>query len=44
MTEKIGEVCLNLDCYDGEDLYSDGDVEEELLDIVKHNSADRSPH
>ena len=43
MTEKIGEVCLNLDCYDGEDLYSDGDVEEELLDIVKHNSADRFP-
>lgn len=35
MTEKIGRVSLNLDYYDGEDRYSDGDVEEELLEIVK---------
>lgn len=38
MTEKIGEVVLNLEYYDGEDLYSDGDVEEELLDIAKNCS------
>lgn len=40
MEEKIGEVVLNLDDYDGEDLYSDGDVEEELLEIVKQYSPD----
>lgn len=37
MTEKIGRVSLNLDYYDGEDRYSDGDVEEELLEIVKNH-------
>lgn len=34
-TEKIGQVILNLDDYPGEDLYSDGAVEDELLNIVK---------
>ena len=37
MMEKIGRVSLNLDYYDGEDRYSDGDVEEELLEIVKNH-------
>ena len=32
--EKIGNVRLNLRWYDGEDSYSDGDIEEELLRIV----------
>jgi 2-polyprenyl-3-methyl-5-hydroxy-6-metoxy-1,4-benzoquinol methylase len=35
MTEYIGKVALNLDYYNGEDLYCDGPVEDELLDIVK---------
>lgn len=29
---------INTDYYIGEDLYSDGDIEEELLRLVKHNS------
>ncbi len=29
---------INLDFYTGTDFYSDGDVEDELLEIVKHNS------
>ena len=33
--EKIGSVLLDCTWYSGEDLYSDGDVEEELLDIVR---------
>lgn len=37
MTEKIGKVTLDTTWYRGEDLYSDGDVEEELLDIVKNH-------
>ncbi len=37
MIEKIGNVTLNLSYYRGEDLYCDGDVEDELLDIVKNN-------
>lgn len=39
MEELIGKVKLNLDYYDGEDSYSDGDVEEEILDIVKNHDA-----
>lgn len=35
MTEQIGKVTLNLSHYGGEDLYSDGKVEDELLEIVK---------
>jgi SAM-dependent methyltransferase len=31
----IGNVSLNLDYYSGEDLYSDGYVEEEILDYIK---------
>lgn len=38
MKEKIGNVILNLDNYSGKDLYSDGKVEDELLEIVKNYS------
>jgi len=38
MFERIGEVKLNLDYYGGEDLYSDGEIEDELLEIVGENS------
>ncbi len=34
MIEKIGKVTLNLEDYPGEDLYSDGKVEDELLEIA----------
>lgn len=37
MTEKIGNVILNYDFYDGKDLYNDGDfIEEHILNIVKN--------
>ena len=36
MTEQIGKVTLNLNHYGGEDLYSDGKVEDELLEIAKN--------
>lgn len=35
MIEKIGNVILNLSFYTGQDKYSDGDIENELLEIVK---------
>lgn len=38
MFEKIGGITLNYTCYPGEDLYSDGDVEDELLEIAKNCS------
>ncbi len=34
--EEVGKVRLDYSQYPGKDLYSDGDVEDELLDIVKH--------
>jgi 2-polyprenyl-3-methyl-5-hydroxy-6-metoxy-1,4-benzoquinol methylase len=34
--ENVGKVRLNLDDYEGRDLYSDGDIEEELLEIVQN--------
>lgn len=37
MNEKIGNVILNYTHYSGVDLYSDGDVEDELLDIVQNH-------
>lgn len=43
MTEKIGKVSLNLDYYEEKDLYSDGDVEEELLDIAKNHTPEEFP-
>lgn len=36
--DKIGKVTLNYTCYPGEDLYCDGEVEDELLDIVRNMS------
>ncbi len=36
MQECIGKVKLNLDYYPGADLYSDGEVEDELLNIVSN--------
>ncbi|MDI0265956.1 class I SAM-dependent methyltransferase [Clostridioides difficile] len=38
MEKYIGGIRLNFDFYKGNDLYSDGEVEDELLDIVKNNS------
>ena len=38
MEEKIGKVTLNYDFYQGDDSYSDGDIEEKLLEIAKSNS------
>lgn len=35
MVEYIGKVKMNYGCYTGDDLYSDGSVEDELLDIAK---------
>lgn len=35
MDEYIGKVKLNLDFYKGTDTYSDGDIEDKLLDVVK---------
>lgn len=35
MVEIIGKVELNLDFYSGTDLYSDGEVEDEILEFVK---------
>ena len=35
MEERIGSVKLNYDFYSGDDSYSDGDVENTILDIVK---------
>ena len=35
MTEQIGNVTVNYEYYEGQDFYSDGDVEDEILDIVK---------
>ena len=40
MRELIGSVELNLDYYSGADLYSDGKVEDELLDIVQNHTED----
>ncbi|MCR4788498.1 MAG: class I SAM-dependent methyltransferase [Lachnospiraceae bacterium] len=37
MPEKIGQVSLNYDHYSGKDLYSDGEIEDILLDIVRNS-------
>lgn len=39
MTEKIGKITLDYKHYPGEDFYCDGEVEDELLDIVKNYSS-----
>ena len=33
--EKIGKVVLDTACYPGEDLYSDGAVEDRILELVR---------
>ena len=35
MKEKIGQVTLDDTCYPGQDLYSDGSVEDEMLEIAR---------
>lgn len=37
LPESIGQVSLNYDYYPGQDLYSDGDIEDALLEIVRSN-------
>lgn len=39
--EQIGKVFLDEELYNGVDQYSDGDIEEVILDIVKNNRPDR---
>lgn len=41
MQEKIGNITLDYTYYPGEDLYSDGAVEEELLEIAKNCKNDQ---
>lgn len=43
-TEKIGNVVMNYDYYIGQDLYSDGDIEDTLLDIVKNHDRSEFPN
>lgn len=38
MLKNIGSIKLNYNYYSGNDLYCDGDVENELLEIVKNNN------
>jgi len=38
LPKTIGQVSLNYDYYGGSDLYSDGDIEDTLLEIVKNSS------
>lgn len=38
LPEKIGNVALDYRFYPGRDLYSDGDIEDEILDIVRDSS------
>ena len=38
MIEQIGKVKLNMDFYSGNDDYNDGDIENEILEIVKTNN------
>ena len=39
MTEQIGKITLDYKHYPGEDLYCDGVIEDEILNIVKNNPA-----
>lgn len=43
MTEKIGNITLDYEFYPGKDLYSDGDVEEEMLEIARNYSEEEFP-
>ena len=42
MQEKIGNVVLDYEYYPGEDLYSDGPIEEELLELARLHLDDYS--
>lgn len=41
--ERIGNVVMNYDYYCGKDLYSDGEIEDTLLEIVKEHEAKEFP-
>ena len=41
MKEKIGQVTLDDTYYPGQDLYSDGEIEDEMLEIAKTYSQDQ---
>ena len=43
MTEKIGKVVLDYTYYAGEDVYSDGSIEDELLKIVQEHPVEEYP-
>ena len=43
LPEKIGNVTLHYECYSGEDLYSDGTIEDEILAIAKDASSVEYP-
>ena len=38
---KIGNVILDDTCYQGRDLYTDGAIEDEMLEIARNVSPDR---
>ena len=41
--EKIGSVILDYTYYSGQDLYSDGDIEDKMLDIAMYNPPEDFP-
>jgi 2-polyprenyl-3-methyl-5-hydroxy-6-metoxy-1,4-benzoquinol methylase len=41
MKEQIGKVIIDYEYYSGEDLYSDGKIEDELLEIVKQHTKEK---
>ena len=43
MTEKVGKVTLDMTYYPGEDFYSDGTIEDELLAIAKDHNPQEFP-
>lgn len=43
MTEQIGKITLDYKHYPGEDFYCDGDIENELLEIVQNNPPSEYP-
>ncbi len=43
MTEKIGNVVLDLTYYPGEDKYSDGAIEDEMLEIIQNHPVEEYP-
>lgn len=42
MTEKVGSVILDYTYYKGKDIYSDGEIEDDLLKIVKSNNGEEA--